>query len=147
MKRFLISLLCIAFILCIVACGNRESDIEKTTSENASEKTSDSVVEADKNSSEEGTMKLLINDLEIPVIWEENASVDEIMAEAAKEDIVISMSMYSDFEQVGSLGKKYSSNDKQITTQNGDIVLYNSSNIVVFYGSNSWSYTRLGEID
>ena len=27
-----------------------------------------------------------------------------------------------------------------------DIVLYSSSQIVVFYGSNSWAYTRLGHI-
>ena len=57
------------------------------------------------------------------------------------------MSMYGGNEQVGSLGKRYSSNDKQTITHNGDIVLYNSSNLVVFYGSNSWAYTRLGKMD
>lgn len=92
-------------------------------------------------------MKLFINDAEVPVIWEENASVAELMEEAAKGDIVVSMSMYGDFEQVGSLGRKYSSSDKQTTTHNGDIVLYSSSNIVMFYGSNSWAYTRLGKIN
>lgn len=99
------------------------------------------------NTSEEESMKLFINDTEVPVIWEENASVAELMEEAAKGDIVVSMSMYGDFEQVGSLGRKYSSSDKQTTTHNGDIVLYSSSNIVMFYGSNSWAYTRLGKID
>lgn len=99
------------------------------------------------NTSEEESMKLFINDAEVPVIWEENASVAELMEEAAKGDIVVSMSMYGDFEQVGSLGRKYSSSDKQTTTHNGDIVLYSSSNIVMFYGSNSWAYTRLGKID
>ena len=44
-------------------------------------------------------------------------------------------------------GRSFTSNNKQTTTHNGDIVLYNSSNIVIFYGSNSWSYTRLGKID
>lgn len=99
------------------------------------------------NTSEEESMKLFINDAEVPVIWGENASVAELMEEAAKGDIVVSMSMYGDFEQVGSLGRKYSSSDKQTTTHNGDIVLYSSSNIVMFYGSNSWAYTRLGKID
>jgi hypothetical protein len=55
--------------------------------------------------------------------------------------------MYSNNEQVGSLERSYTRNDKQITTHNGDIVLYNGNNIVVFYGSNSWSYTRLGKMD
>ena len=60
---------------------------------------------------------------------------------------MVSMSVYSDNEQVGSLGRNYTKNDKQTITQNGDIVLYNGNNIVVFYGSNSWSYTRLGKMD
>lgn len=92
-------------------------------------------------------MKFYINDMEIPVNWEKNASVVEIAEEASKNEIIVEMSMYSDNEQVGSLGKKYSSSDKQTTTHNGDIVLYNSSNIVVFYGSNSWAYTRLGKME
>ena len=31
-------------------------------------------------------------------------------------------------------------------TEAGDIVLYSGDRIVVFYGSNSWSYTRLGRV-
>lgn len=60
--------------------------------------------------------------------------------------VVVQMSMYSDNEQVGSLGKSYTKNDEQITTHSGDIVLYNGDKIVVFYGSNSWAYTRLGKM-
>ena len=87
-------------------------------------------------------MKLYFNDTEIPVIWEDNQTVQELMEEAGKGDIVVQMSMYSDNEQVGSLEKSYTKNDKQLTTHNGDIVLYNGDKIVVFYGSNSWAYTR-----
>ena len=92
-------------------------------------------------------MNLYINDERIPVIWENNESVQELMDDVSKKDIVVSMSMYGGNEQVGSLQKRYTSHDMQTITHNGDIVLYNSSNIVVFYGSNSWSYTRLGKID
>ncbi len=56
------------------------------------------------------------------------------------------MSMYGDFEQVGSLGTSLPRKDEQTTTQAGDIVLYSGNQIVVFYGSNSWAYTRLGKI-
>ena len=38
-------------------------------------------------------------------------------------------------------------NDEQITTHSGDIVLYSGDKIVVFYGSNSWAYTRLGKMN
>lgn len=56
------------------------------------------------------------------------------------------MSMYGDFEQVGSLEKTIISDDERITTSPGDIVLYSSNQIVIFYGSNTWSYTKLGHI-
>lgn len=104
-------------------------------------------LESNENTNEEESMKLFIDNVEIPVIWENNNSVAEMMEEASKGDIVISMSMYGGNEQVGSLGKRYKSNDRQTTTHNGDVVLYNSSNLVVFYGSNSWAYTRLGKMD
>ena len=72
--------------------------------------------------------------------------------EAAREfaqmlPMTISMSDYGGFEKVGSLGKNLTADNSQITTVAGDIVLYNGNNIVMFYGSNSWSYTRLGKID
>ena len=53
----------------------------------------------------------------------------------------------SAIEQVGSLEKSYTKNDEQITTHSGDIVLYSGDKIVVFYGSNSWAYTRLGKMN
>ena len=61
-------------------------------------------------------------------------------------DITIQMSMYGGFEQVGSIGQSLPRDDKQTTTSSGDIVLYSGNQMVVFYGSNSWSYTRLGHI-
>ena len=61
--------------------------------------------------------------------------------------MTITLDDYGGFEKVGSLGKSLTTSNSQITTTAGDIVLYNGSNIVMFYGSNSWSYTRLGKID
>ena len=54
--------------------------------------------------------------------------------------------MYGEFEQVGSLGASLPSNDVQMITEPGDIVLYNSNQLVVFYGSNKWTYTILGKL-
>lgn len=90
-----------------------------------------------------GSMTLKINGEEYPVEWEDNESV-----EALKElcPLTVEMSMYGGFEQVGSLGTSLPRNDKQTTTDYGDIVLYSGDQIVVFYGSNSWAYTRLGHI-
>ena len=92
-------------------------------------------------------MVFRINGEVIPVIWENNKSVKEIEKQVKQGDIRIGMSMYGGFEQVGHLGRRYVSSDKQMKTKPGDIVLYSSSQLVVFYGSNSWSYTRLGRMN
>lgn len=92
-------------------------------------------------------MVMRIGDTTLTVEWEDNESVAalrEFVSE--KGGIAIQMSMYGGFEQVGSLGTSLPRSDEQTTTQAGDIVLYSGNQIVVFYGSNSWAYTRLGRI-
>lgn len=78
---------------------------------------------------------------------ENNAAVDAFVEMMSSAPIIIHMSDYSGFEKVGSLGTSLPVDDSQTTTHAGDIVLYNGNQIVIFYGSNSWSYTRLGKID
>ena len=90
-------------------------------------------------------MQMQINGTAAEVRWEDNESV-RALAELAKDGLTIKMSMYGGFEQVGSIGQNLPRNDVQTTTGAGDIVLYSGNQIVVFYGSNSWSYTRLGHI-
>ncbi|MBR1757613.1 MAG: hypothetical protein IJ744_02645 [Lachnospiraceae bacterium] len=92
-------------------------------------------------------LKMKINGQELTVIWEENESVDALLSLALDSPVIVEMSMYGGFEQVGSLGTSIARDDVKITTQAGDIVLYSGNQIVVFYGSNSWAYTRLGKID
>ncbi len=78
---------------------------------------------------------------------EENAAVDALMAMLEQGPVTIKMSDYSGFEKVGSLGFSLPTNDSQTTTQAGDIILYQGNQLVIFYGSNTWSYTILGRID
>jgi len=92
----------------------------------------------------EQSMKMYINAEEVSVLWEDNESVKALNGMLPIE---IEMKMYGDFEQVGSIGKKLPRNDVQMTTKSGDIVLYAGDQLVVFYGSNSWAYTKLGKID
>ena len=94
---------------------------------------------------EEPMMQMKINDTPVTVAWEDNESVSALKKLAAN-DLTIQMSMYGGFEQVGSIGQRLPSSDVQTSTSSGDIVLYSSNQLVVFYGSNSWAYTRLGHI-
>lgn len=78
---------------------------------------------------------------------EKNAATDAFVKMMEQAPVTIQMSDYAGFEKVGPLGVSLPVSNSQITTQPGDIVLYSGNQIVIFYGSNSWSYTRLGKID
>lgn len=96
------------------------------------------------NIDEEIEMKLEIDSQEIDVYWLDNASVkalDNI------KPLEINMHRYGGFEQVGSIGQSIVSNDERLTAEPGDIVLYSSNQIVIFFGSNTWEYTKLGHIN
>ena len=91
-------------------------------------------------------MKMRINDTDIEVEWANNEAVTALKEMVNNNPLTINMSMYGGFEQVGSLGANLPANDTRIVTEPGDIVLYSGNQMVVFYGSNTWSYTRLGKI-
>ncbi len=121
-------------------------DAEETVTEESAAEPSEISAETYEIEEESEKMTMIIGDTEVPVTWEDSASVTELSA-LAKEGLKIPMSMYGGFEQVGSIGQSITRNDKQTTTSAGDIVLYSGNQLVVFYGSNSWAYTRLGRID
>ena len=91
-------------------------------------------------------LQMKIGETKVSVNWEDNDSVAALKELCKDVPLTIQMSMYGGFEQVGSIGTRLPSNDAQTTTSAGDIVLYSANQLVVFYGSNSWAYTRLGHI-
>lgn len=64
----------------------------------------------------------------------------------AEGPVTVEVRDYGGFEKVGGLGRSLPTEDVQTTTRAGDIVLYQGNQIVLFYGSNSWAYTRLGTV-
>ena len=154
MKRriWFLSCLVLAALLCI-GCGGSKTAPDSEPAAAAAPRPSAADEEMPKeevsNSEEETdmkTMRLKINDTEVPVQWENNASVKALRGLVENGPKEIQMSMYGGFEQVGSLGQSLTRSDTQTVTGPGDIVLYSGNSIVVFYGSNSWAYTRLGKI-
>lgn len=95
----------------------------------------------------ETNMIVTVGEYRFEVILEDNATTAELIKILEDGPIVIDMKDYSGFEKVGSLDRSLTRSDKQTTTHSGDIVLYNGNNIVIFYGSNSWSYTRIGRVE
>jgi len=154
--------LCSVFLLFLLGgCAEKEShssqetvmsETETSSTDNpaATEQpapTEEASVPAETSPTEELTMMLRIDNTEISVQWEDNESVEALKDLIREAPLTINMSMYGGFEQVGSLGTSLPRNDVQTTTEAGDIVLYSGNQIVVFYGSNSWAYTRLGHVE
>lgn len=98
------------------------------------------------DSAQEERLQMTIGETPVEVDWEKNSAVETLKDLCREDPLQIKMSMYGGFEQVGPIGQSLPTDDQQTTTRSGDIVLYSSNQIVVFYGSNSWAYTRLGHI-
>ena len=137
MKRsILLKILVVLSCTVLSGCGTIVKEVKQATPVNT----------VDADAEDEIIMVMTINDTKVDVTWENNASVAELK-KLAEDELTISMSMYGGFEQVGPIGKSITRDDKQTTTSAGDIVLYSGNQLVVFYGSNSWAYTRLGKIN
>ena len=159
MKKAMIILLVFLFAFFGIGCGKAAEQPAQTQNMAAAEEAEPAAAASSVPEDEPGekisetgetemekTLRLFLNDTEVTVDWEENESVEALRSLVSAEPLAVQMSMYGGFEQVGSLGTSLPRNDTQTTTQAGDIVLYAGNQIVVFYGSNSWAYTRLGRI-
>ena len=163
MRKSMPLLIVLLLSITLTACGNVQdkaeskihSEISSNTnpagsyvSESTDEQKSQTSTEDNGASeeTEEEAMKMTIGSTPVSVKWEDNESVNYLKGLCRDQPVIISMSMYGGFEQVGSIGLDIPRNDVQTTTSSGDIVLYSGNQLVVFYGSNSWAYTRLGHI-
>ena len=91
-------------------------------------------------------MYITIGEQTLPVTLVDNAATQALVEALTEGAISYEADDYGGFEKVGALGRSLPTSNEQITTQAGDVILYNGNNIVLFYGTNSWSYTRLGRI-
>ena len=92
------------------------------------------------------TIKITVSGKTLPVKIEHNEATKALVAALSEASITYEAHDYGGFEKVGPLGLTLPANNSQITTQPGDVILYSGNQIVLFYGSNTWSYTRLGKI-
>lgn len=149
MRKIGIFLVGILMVISLTSCDkSNNSSIQPTTDEpNATITTpldDDQITKEDETANMKLTLK--IDGIEVDVIWADNNSV-KVLKNLAKDGLTINMSKYGGFEQVGSIGSTLPSSDTRITTSPGNIVLYLANQIVILYGSNTWSYTKLGHIN
>ena len=144
MKIKLLILLIFLFAACLSSCNSARPTTNETGSSTNENQESENESNEDEN---EMKLKLEIKDYEFYVTLEENDASRELVEMARNEQITINFEDYGGFEKVGPLGRSLTTDNTRITTKPGDIVLYQGNQIVVFYGSNTWSYTMLGHVD
>ena len=155
-KIFAVLLIAVCCIL-FSACNSERSETE-TTAVTATQPITNTITEAQKQETqtqsieqtatteETAALQMTIDDTPVSVDWQDNESVQALKEFCSNQPLMIQMSRYGGFEQVGSIGTDLPQNDVRTTTSSGDIVLYSGNQMVVFYGSNTWAYTRLGHI-
>lgn len=141
MKKLLIVFMTLVLTMSFTACGNANQSSESESAFIDSNHTAETEDMTDMK------MSVTIGEQSFTATLEDNAATRELVEMMKEAPVSIDMDDYSGFEKVGPLGRSLKTANRQITTQAGDIVLYSGNQIVMFYGSNSWSYTKIGTID
>ena len=128
MKRLVLHIYIMFMALTAMACQSNE--VEATPSDKSA-----------------NTMNITINGKTVSCQLVENSSTRALRAQLEKGDITYEADDYGNFEKVGYIGFNLPQNNESITTTVGDVILYQGNNICLYYGSNSWSFTRLGKIE
>lgn len=132
-KKIFFLIVIVMFFLAITGCSNHQEEPINDEMNHP-------------NLEEVTKIYITINKNKIEVELAQNSSVDALVARLKKGDITYTANDYGGFEKVGNLGFSLPTSNTEITTQAGDVILYAGNQIVLFYGSNTWSYTRLGQI-
>lgn len=160
MKKACSLLFICLLVLCLTACAPNDtqptSESHTTGSGTILAENENNVSSAKNNTSDKTEEQNTMEQHTFYVTIEKNVFsatfADTVGAQALKNllqegPITINLRDYGGFEKVGALGQSLPTDNAQTTTQAGDIVLYQGNQMVLFYGSNSWSYTRLGKIN
>lgn len=136
-------------VLGLCGCGNGSSpaDSAPPPSQSVISEQESSQSQDNSSSQEEPMLKITVGDQELLATFADNSSAEAFQDLLAQGPVTISMDDYGGFEKVGSLGTTLTRNDTRITTQPGDVILYQGNQITIYYGTNTWNFTRLAKIN
>ncbi len=145
----------IAFVFVFTGCGAEPSSVAEASSEAvsiAAENVETSETESTNRQrdtsvepKEQRMIYVTVGEHVITAKLEDNSSSKALMEKLSEGDITVEMHDYSNFEKVGPLGFDLPRNDESIVTKPGDIILYQGNQLVFYYDTNSWNFTKLGE--
>jgi hypothetical protein len=129
-KAFIHRILTAAVALLVMSCSSGEAQAQLANSSTMTQK-----------------MYITIDGRTESVTLIDNSATQALVGKLQKTPITVTLSSSGGFEIWGALGFSLPTSNEHIKAQPGDVILYSGSNICIFYGTNSWSYTRLGHID
>lgn len=145
MKKIIPLLLIVTMLMLLFACTS-DAPTDQPTSGEITDPHPDGDSEQTLPNEEVNTVKLSCNNRKLEIELADTVSAKAFADKLESGDVTIQMQGYGGFEMVGSLGFSLDRNDERMTTSVGDVVLYIGNQIVIFYGSNSWAYTKIGKI-
>lgn len=137
MKRIGYALWAVVLVLCLAACS---------TASHPSPTSTISPEPKEVTTVDTHTFYLTVEGVTFPATFADNQGAEALADLLTDGPLTLSLEDYGGFEKVGSLGQSLPTSNTHMSTQSGDIVLYQGNQIVLFYGSNAWSYTRLGQV-
>ncbi|MDE6558681.1 MAG: hypothetical protein K2K29_02200 [Muribaculaceae bacterium] len=90
---------------------------------------------------------ITVNGVTRTILLSDTESAGELKNWLRNGNITVKMNDYGGFEKVGELPWYLPTSNRSVSTVAGDVMLYQGNNIVIFYGTNTWSYTPLGQIE
>lgn len=134
-------------VMChFTGCAKTETPSEDSAQSNGETKSSPSDSTSSGLQGDSDTMYIIIGEHTLPVKMADNSSASALLELLKQGDITVDAHDYGNFEKVGPLGTQLPVNNEQITTEPGDVILYQGNQITVYYDTNSWNFTRLGKI-
>jgi len=157
MKRIIALLIFFILLLSFTACSPKQETVQNTkeTVQDTKEAVQDTketvqdtkeTVKDTKETVKHTQFYIVVGETTFMADFADNSSADAFRELLVQGDLTINMSDYGSFEKVGSIGQRLPREDTQISTTTGDVILYQGNQIVIFYGTNNWSYSRLGKI-
>lgn len=140
----------LAGIISVVCMGcSKESDepVMAPSAWQSSEEGTSSMVEGSVTSVAGKKIILKVGDNTLSMTLVDNAATRRLWKLCQSGDVTLRMHEYGGFEMVGTLPESLPTSNVRLSTTVGDVVLYNGNRLVVFFGSNTWSYTRIGRIE
>ena len=145
MKSVVLTLLS-CFVLSLSACEKLPVPPEQEEKQEEQKKPENNGGQNGNENTQSMTMNITAGGKTITATLADNATAKALAEKLKSGSVTVDMKA-NGFEHYGPLGFSLERHDEQISAVSGDIMLYNGDNICVFYGNNSWSYTRLGKVD